>query len=352
MGQKEIQAILSHFPVPDHPSGIKPLESGYINRSYGIYYDGNPTFVLQQLNSSVFEDIAGLMDNLSLALPYLQRPDYSGPELIPAKTGALYLKTPSGEYWRLMTFVPNSCSYFFCKSEQMASEAGRILVVFHNLLDKARPEQFKNFLPDFHSLPIRLDQFDKALSGAASDRRQNAASAIEYAQSQRNRLLKKESEHLPLRVCHNDTKMSNILFSNKDVKALCLIDLDTIMPGYFHYDFGDALRTIVNPAPEDERDLEKITFNRNYCEAFVSGLSQAAPELSLKEMEYLAHGAQLMPFLHGLRAVTDYLLGDKYYRIAYPGQNLDRSLALFRFASLADTESLFLKEVIRKYFSN
>ena len=350
MGQKEINAVLSGFPVPKDPSRILSLNAGYINRSYAIAYGGKPAYVLQQLNTQVFEDITALMDNMSLALISLQRSDYSGPELIPTKTGAPFLKTPSGEYWRLMTFVPESCSYFFCTSEQMASEAGRILGVFHDLLKKAKPEQYKVFLPDFHSLSRRFGQFDKALERSSSDRKQKAGTAIKIAQAKGARLLEMEAKRLPLRICHNDTKMSNFLFSKEDGKALCLIDLDTLMPGYFHFDFGDALRTIVNPAPEDERDLDKISFNRNYCEAFVSGLSQAAPPLSPEEIESLTYGAQLMPFLHGLRALTDYLLGDLYYRVNYPNQNLDRCLALFKFAALAEAERPFLDEVIQKYF--
>ncbi|NNK31077.1 MAG: aminoglycoside phosphotransferase family protein [Flavobacteriaceae bacterium] len=350
MGQKEILAVLSGFPVPSHPSGIRPLDAGYINQSFAIEYEGKPTYVLQQLNTVVFEDVASLMDNLNLALSFLQDPDYPGPELIHTREGEPCLTTSSGEYWRLMTFVPDSSSYLFCTSERMASEAGHIIGVFHQLLSKADPEQFKTFLPDFHSLSKRLEQFDKALAQASSDRKKEAAPALNFVQTKRAQLLEKEDELLRLRVCHNDTKMSNILFSKKDGKALCLIDLDTIMPGYFHFDFGDALRTVVNPATEDERDLGKITFNRTYCEAFVSGLSKASPNLSPQEIRYLAHGAQLMPFLHGLRALTDYLLGDLYYRISYPGQNLDRTQALFQFTSLVESETPFLEEVIENYF--
>ncbi len=350
MGHKEIQAVLRDFPVPPQPTGIRPLDSGYINRSYAIKYNGRPAYVLQQLNTHVFPDIPGLMNNLEHALPLLHSEDYQGPELIPTKTGTSYLQSTSGKYWRLMTFVPDSCSHLFCTSEHMASQAGHILGVFHRLLEMADPHDFKEFLPEFQSLARRLEQFDNALASASSERKEKAASVINYTQSKRRQLLEKQNAQLAVRVCHNDTKMSNFLFSEQDAKALCLIDLDTIMPGYFYYDFGDALRTVVNPSPEDETDLHKITFDRNYCEAFVSGLSQSAPNLSEAEIKSLSYGAQEMPFLHGVRALTDFLQGDLHYRITYPTQNLDRSLALFQFASLAEKEMPFLEEVIASNF--
>ncbi len=350
MGPKEIHAVLSGFPVPHYPSEIRPLDSGYINRSFAVGYKGKPSYVLQQLNTHVFPDIPGLMKNLELALPLLRADDYEGPKLIPANSGSSYLKTNSGQYWRLMTFVPESSSYLFCSSEQMASEAGRILGLFHRLLENVTSGDFKEFLPEFQSLARRLEQFDHALSSASEERIEKAQAAIAYAQEKRAQLLEGQDPGLAVRVCHNDTKMSNFLFSIKDGKGLCLIDLDTIMPGYFYYDFGDALRTIVNPSPEDEKDLEKIAFNRGYCEAFISGLSQTVPQLGKKEIKSLSQGAQEMPFLHGVRALTDFLQGDLHYQITYPTQNLDRSLALFRFSSLVEKETPYLEEVIAKYF--
>lgn len=350
MGNKELQAILSYFPVPDNPSGITPLTKGYINRSFAIQYEGKPQYVLQELNTEVFRDIDGLMDNFRLALPYLQDPEYFGPDLILTRSGASYLKTDTGACWRLISFVPDSTAFLFCKDSQTAWEAGHILGVFHRCLSKANPDEFKSFIPQFQELGRRFKEFDEALPKAAGDRLKQANSAIAFAKSKRVSLLAKEATNLPIRVCHNDTKMSNFLFSEEDGKALCLVDLDTIMPGYFHYDFGDALRTIANPNLEEECDPDKIIFNRSYCEAFISGLSQAQPGLSKTELDFLPQGAQIMPFLHGLRALTDFLSGDRYYRVTYPNQNLDRSLGLFRFTALTEQEAPFLETLIQKYF--
>ncbi|MBT8179691.1 MAG: aminoglycoside phosphotransferase family protein [Eudoraea sp.] len=349
MGNEEIKAVLQNFPVPVDHIVIKPLSQGYINRSFVIAYKDSPDFLLQQINTKVFADVEALMANMVRALPHLKAPNYTGPELVYTKNGTSYLQTRNGGCWRLMTYVPDSASYLYCKDLKTAGEAGRILGLFHNLMSKARPTEYLEFIPGFHSLELRKRQFDLAREEATPARKRKAKKAIAYAQNTAESLLSWQDVSVPLRVCHNDTKMSNILFSKKEGKALCLVDLDTLMPGYFHCDFGDALRTVVNPAPEDEKNLDKISFNRAYCEAFVSGLSSVGPLLSRQEIEHLPFGAQLMPFLHGLRALTDFLMGDVYYQVSYPDQNLDRSLSLFRFAALAKEETPYLKEVIQKY---
>ena len=153
---------------------------------------------------------------------------------------------------------------------------------------------------------------------------------------------------LPVRLCHNDTKLNNILFSKTNNKALCLIDLDTLMKGYFFYDFGDAARTIANTAAEDEKDLNKITFNKELFSAFIDGLKNSTRFLSASELKTLPLGVVFMPFIHGLRALTDYLNGNIYYQVAYENQNLDRCLSLFNFAEKAYAEIDFISKEIKQ----
>ena len=350
MGNEEIKAVLQNFPVPVDHIEIKPLSQGYINRSFVIACKGSPDFVLQQLNTEVFADVEALMANMVRALSYLKGPNYTGPELVFTTNGASYLQTENGACWRLMTYVSNSTSHLYCQDPKTAYEAGRILGVFHSLLSKARPTSFVEFLPGFHSLKLRKKQFKKALKKAATTRKQKAAKAIDLAQHLTDILLSMRDIAVPRRVCHYDTKMSNFLFSKTDGKALCLVDLDTLMPGYFYCDFGDAVRTVVSSAPEDEKDPNKIEFRMDYFEAFLKGMKPHSDFLSRKDIEALPYGVVLMPFLHGLRALTDFLMGDVYYQVTYPDQNLDRALSLFRFASLAEETSGHIKEVIRKYF--
>ncbi len=349
MGHEELKTILLHFPVPVDHLEIKPLKQGYINRSFVVAHKGSPDYLLQQINTEVFTNVEALMGNMVRALPYLKGINYTGPDLITTKEGTSYLKTKNGNCWRLITYVPNSKGYLFCQDPVMAREAGRILGLFHSHMSEARPEEFPEFIPGFHSLNLRKKQFEEALTDATPERKQKAEKAISHAQQQANSLSSKGRFSIPVRVCHNDTKMSNFLFSKRDGKGLCLVDLDTLMPGYFYYDFGDAIRTIVNAVPEDEKDLDNITFRLDYFEAFLKGLKPHAGCLSKEDIESLPFGVVQMPFLHGLRALTDFLLGDKYYQVSYPEQNLDRSLSLFRFAALAQEMSPKCKEVIQKY---
>jgi len=150
-----------------------------------------------------------------------------------------------------------------------------------------------------------------------------------------------------VRVCHNDTKLNNILFSAKK-KSLCLIDLDTLMPGTFLYDFGDAVRTIANTAPEDEIDLSRINFRTELFEAFMDGLSMNKEIFTKAEIEQMSLGAALMPFLHGIRALTDFLENNRYYKVSYEMQNLDRCMSLFTFSQLAIDHQQEMKKIVKE----
>ena len=349
MGYEEIKAVLLNFPVPSDHIEIHPLKQGYINRSFVISRTGSPDFLLQQINTQVFADVETLMGNLVRALPYLKDPHYDGPELIHTRPGTSCLQTKNGDCWRLMTYVPDSTSYLYCRDPKTAREAGKILGLFHSLMSKARVEDFAEFLPGFHSLRLRRSQFELALEKTTPSRKLKAEQALSFAQQMTDSLLSGVDVSAPLRVCHNDTKMSNFLFSKTEGKALCLVDLDTLMPGYFYYDFGDAIRTIVNSAPEDEKDLNKISFRFDLFEAFIEGLKPHSAFLTREDIEALPYGVVLMPFLHGLRALTDFLLGDVYYQVTYPDQNLDRAKSLFHFSTLAEDEAGKIRAVIQKY---
>ena len=352
MGYEEIKAVLQNFPVPIDQLDIKPLKQGYINRSFVIVCQGSPDYLLQQINTAVFTNVDALMGNMVRALPYLNHPEYQGPELIPTRQGTSYLSTENGDCWRLMTYVPHSTSYLYCQDPEIAREAGRILALFHSLMNEANPEVFLEFIPGFHSLKLRKKQLDEALEKASQGRKQKAKKAVSLAKQLTDELVSIADISAPVRICHNDTKMSNFLFSKKGGKGFCLVDLDTLMPGYFYCDFGDVVRTVVSSAPEDEKDLKKITFRFDYFEAFLQGMKPHSSFLTKGDIEALSYGVVLMPLLHGIRALTDYLSGDIYYQVSYPDQNLDRCISLFRFASLASKKSDTITEVIQRYLSS
>lgn len=331
---EDLSGILGQFQLANEPYEFSALHIGYINDTYLVSLHSRPKYILQRVNHSVFEDVEGLMGNMAKALANLKSEDYTGIEIVRTHRGQPYFSNEKG-HWRMMTYLDDSTTFNTTTSAEIAFEAGRIIGLFHTLLEQVDAQGFVDTIPDFHSLDLREKQFDKALSLAPKARRQEASSAIAFAQNMLLRLREMAPGKLPIRICHNDTKLNNILFSKQTGKALCLIDLDTLMKGYFHYDFGDAIRTIVNTAPEDETDHRKITFERHLFEAFIKGMAANGSFLTSNEILALPYGALLLPFLHGIRALTDYLQGNIYYKVTYENQNLDRCLSLFDFTGKA-----------------
>ena len=343
--EKELHAILSEFKITPKEYTFQPLTNGFINDTFLVLTDRTPLFILQRINHQVFENIEGLMLNIDAALKQLKANDYTQIKLIPAVSGKTYFSCNSG-YWRIMTYIANSTTYNTTIDSEVAFEAGRIIGKFHALLGKAEPNQYVDTIPKFHNLELRKMQFLAALSRATTEKTKIASAAISFAHDTLVKIEAMENKQLPLRICHNDTKLNNILFSKTSNKALCLIDLDTIMKGHFHYDFGDAIRTIVNTANEDEQDHSKITFEKNLFEAFTNGLAHNGSFLSKEEVEALAYGVILMPFLHGIRALTDYLNDNIYYKVTYENQNLDRCLSLFDFTQKALNELEYIRKTL------
>lgn len=348
----ELNRILRYFSVSDTEYTFSTLTQGFINDTFLVFDDGSPRYILQRINHKVFQNISGVMNNIERALRYLDAPDYGNINLVRTKAGHGYLELEDGtsDYWRMMTYIDGSIAHNTTTDAKIAFEAGRIIGKFHLLLEDADIENYVDTIPRFHNLALRKEQFVEALSAAGPEKKGTATPAIEFAGEILTILEKMDFTQLPVRICHNDTKLNNILFSKDTDKALCLIDLDTLMKGYFPYDFGDAVRTIVNTAPEDELDHSKITFEKDLFEAFVEGLATNRSIYSKKEIETLPWGAVLMPFLHGLRALTDFLNGNIYYKVAYENQNLDRCLSLFDFTRKAQMEVDYMEEVVHGKF--
>ncbi|NNJ88806.1 MAG: aminoglycoside phosphotransferase family protein [Eudoraea sp.] len=332
MDSKLAEMALEHFVIERKRYDVSPIVQGYINNTFKIVDNGIPKYLLQHLNRDVFQDIPGLMQNLQAILPLLNQKGYSSIDLTPTKARTPFYKDMDGEYWRLMTYIPESISYNTTKDLNVAYESGRILGVFHRLLKDLPETALLETIPGFHDLDKRVNEFQKAKKNASLDRSEKAKKWILFTETTLSKINANLPRELPIRICHNDTKLNNFLFSKKTGKALCLIDLDTVMPGYFHFDFGDAIRTIVNPNPEDQKELGEISFDLKMAEAFLHGLKESDLELTATEKKALPYGAVLMPFLHGLRALTDYLNNDIYYQVRYPEQNLDRSKSLFTVA--------------------
>lgn len=316
------------------------FDSGHINDSFYVKVADKELceLFLQKINTNVFKDAEGLMHNIERftsiqsenAHKFQDGKLFSHfPELIRTSTGNSFFKADENNYWRVLTFVPGSYTHEVVKNEEMAYEAGKVVGAFHLLLENADPGEFSETIPFFHNMDWRLKEFENAISEDVSKRLKGVEQWIETILLHREQMCTVNrlgvAGKIPLRVMHNDTKLSNILFDKKE-KAICLVDLDTIMPGYIHYDYGDALRSMSSSANEDERDMSKILFLENYFKAFTVGyLSKTKDIITEDEKKTLYLGPLMMTFIMGLRFLTDYLRGDIYYKIAYSEQNLVRA---------------------------
>lgn len=342
---EELNKILVHFQLEEKEYFFSGLDNGFINDTYLVSESDIPKYILQRINHGVFTNVEGLMGNVGNALKLLKADNYTQIKLVKSKLGKTYYSDANG-FWRMMTYIDGSTTYDTTNSAEIAFEAGRIIGKFHLLMAQADLKKYTDTIPKFHNLELRKMQFLAAFAKASDAKLKIASNAISFARKTLKTLEKMENKELPYRICHNDTKLNNILYSNETQKSLCLIDLDTLMKGHFHYDFGDAIRTIVNTAPEDEENHSKITFKKNLFEAFVSGLAQNDSFLTKEEIEALPYGAILLPFLHGIRALTDYLNDNIYYKVAYENQNLDRCLSLFAFTKRALDEVAFMHSAV------
>jgi len=340
-----VSTILQHFCVEKKSYALETINNGYINDTYMVLDNENPVYVLQRINHNVFSDIDGIMANIKNVLINLNDEHYRKIDLIKTTGDKPYHDNENG-YWRLMSYINNSTTYNTTNYANIAFEAGSIIGKFHQLMEGAHIGDYVDTIPNFHNLEFRKKEFLSAKAVAETAKLDIAKDPVLFANEILEKLKVLNKTSLPVRICHNDTKLNNILFSKESNKALCLIDLDTIMKGHFYYDFGDAVRTIVNTAPEDEKELHKITFERGLFNAFVDGIAANGPFLSKEEMHTLAIGVVFMPFIHGLRALTDYLNNNVYYKVAYENQNLDRCISLFDFTQKALNELDYMQEVV------
>lgn len=329
----DFQSILIQFDLSG-PCKVQPYGSGHINDTF-LVDDGVSKRLLQRINRHIFTQVPALMDNILKVTNALKTkaPDLVSLELFSSKTGSAFVCDAEGSYWRLLKFIPDSISYDRISDPKLAFEAGRVTGQFHRLLDGFETTTLFVTLPNFHHMGLRLKRFFEAVETDPYNRVQPITDLIEFVRQRSydycllDRLI--EDGSLPVRVVHNDPKINNILFNKAD-KGICMIDLDTLMPGCLLHDFGDAIRTTANNAEEDEPDTQKVSINLQLFEAYVKGfLSETASILKSAEIEHLAFSSQVLTFIIGLRFLTDYIEGDQYFKIAFPLHNLQRAKAQF-----------------------
>lgn len=324
--------ILTHFGLTPAQYAVQPFGSGLINHTWKIStHDGQPRYILQQINTAVFkrpEDIALNIGNLGA---YLQKhsPNYLFAGALPDSNGTYLYVDEKKQYFRLFPFIARSHSVDMVHSPEQAFEAARQFARFTRLLSGFDTGLLKITIPQFHDLSLRYRQFTDALANGNKIRIGNAAELISYLQQQR-RLVDtyeqiKKDPGFRLRVIHHDTKISNVLF-DPHKKGLCVIDLDTVMPGYYISDVGDMMRTYLSPVSEEEKDFLQIQVREAFFTAIAQGyLGELNNELTPVEKQHFFYAGQFMIYMQALRFLTDHLNDDVYYGARYEGHNLIRA---------------------------
>ena len=338
---QNIADVVSAFHVEGDLQAIVPYGTGHINDTYAVSISlgGTPVrYLLQRVNHEIFKDVPGLMDNVDRVCSHLQkRLKAEGAEdasrrslhLIQTRTDMPYYLDDNGLYWRMYIFIEGASGHDVIQNERQAYLAARAFAEFQAQLVDLPGERLSESIPDFHHTPKRFAHLKKMIAEDPCGRAASAAAEIEWflahAEMADTLIDLKDAGKIPERVTHNDTKLNNILIDDKTDEAMCVIDLDTIMPGLSLYDFGDLVRTSTSPVADDEKDPSKVTMQLPMYRALVEGfLSAGHAYLNETEIEHLAASACTITFECGSRFLSDYLAGDTYFKTKYDDHNLVR----------------------------
>jgi hypothetical protein len=335
--QEVITAFEQYTPgLPAHSAGkitVEPVGQGLIHRTYKISSELKTSFLLQQINQSVFPSPEDVQENLILLTQYAEY-EFTGLRLAwpryYSQQDSLY-KDENGNYWRAFEFIEDSFSANVAKSPAQARAVAKAFAKFTAAFEELNTDQLKIVIPGFHDLSFRYGQFEEALQGEYYERMPKALPlADELKQRERYRhfyeIITESPDDFPVRVMHHDAKISNVLFRKKNGKLICVVDLDTAMPGYFFSDIGDMIRSMSCSLDENSPDFNKLKIRKSYYEAITGGyLSVMNKFFTGAEKKYIHYAGLILIFMQALRFLTDYLDGDRYYQITYPEQNFDRA---------------------------
>ncbi|MHA4806616.1 phosphotransferase enzyme family protein [Flavitalea flava] len=323
-------SVLAAYGLKEDECTIRAYGTGLINHTWKITSKGKE-YILQHINQDVFGQPDLIAENINAVADYLNRhfPEYLFIKPLNTLDGRSLVYDQEHGYFRLIPFVPGSHTYDVAEDSRLAYEAARQFGKFTKLLSGFPADQLHFTLPDFHNLSLRCKQFETALTQGNPSRIREAKEQIDTLR-QFDYILT-EFEHIRnhtgfrIRVTHHDTKISNVLFDPSD-KGLCVIDLDTVMPGYFISDLGDIFRTYLSPVSEEERDFKKISVREDYFQAIVQGyLGEMKEELSQKEIGHVVYAGKFMIYMQAIRFLADHLNNDIYYGAKYEGHNLVRA---------------------------
>jgi len=358
--------IVAQFNYEGRFVESKPYGLGHINDTFAvtcIKANGNPIrYILQRINTNIFKTPENLMENIKNVTTWLNdkikatggNPERETLNLIDTISGKSFYVSSLGDFWRSYKFIEGAQTYQVVENLRHFYNAGKALGNFEQLLADFPAEKLHETIPDFHNTRKRYETFLEALSKDVMNRAKDVQKEIDFVLSrgaETSLLVNLLNEGmLPLRVTHNDTKFNNVMIDNETGEGICVIDLDTIMPGLSLYDFGDSIRSGANPAEEDEKDLSKVCMDLELYEHFTMGFLEGTNHsLTTAELEYLPLGAKMMTFECGIRFLTDHLNGDTYFKVHRENHNLDRARTQFKMVADMEGKIDQMKAIVQKY---
>jgi Ser/Thr protein kinase RdoA (MazF antagonist) len=345
--EDHLQHISQQFRIYGQILHAEPCKIGHINETYTATYDQGGVlvrYIHQKVNQSVFRQPEKVMENMMRVTTHLQQKLATSRArqrtrraltVVPTHDGRAYYCDGNGDFWRTLVFVERVQSFEAVQTPGQAYEAGRAFGEFQSLLADLPGARLHETIPDFHNARKRFAALVKAIEEDHHGRAANAGDEIKFALAQEpwvGTLLDAQARgEVPERITHNDTKFNNVMLDWETGRAMCVVDLDTVMPGLVHYDFGDMVRTTTSPTLEDEEDLSKVAMQTPMFEGLARGYVEATRDfLTPGEKQHLAFAGRLITYTIGIRFLTDYLLGDVYFRVHRPHHNLDRCRTQFK----------------------
>lgn len=358
-----LREIFNYFTADGTFKNGEPYGSGHIHDTFRIETKekNKDDYILQRLNNKIFKNIPELQHNIERVTIHLRNKLKSIPgsdikreclSLIASRDGKSWIVDKDGNYWRMYIFISNHRSYNVVDSPDKAFEGGKAIGRFQAMLSDMPGGPLFDTIPWFHNIERRLQTLKSKI-------KENPAGRVDSLSYEISQVLQREEEmkiilklgaegRIPLRITHNDTKFNNILLDEND-KALCVIDLDTVMSGFVHYDFGDAIRTAANAASEDEKDHSRIVMDIELFKAYSEGyLSETGNTLNEVEKEYLAFSPRLITYTIAVRFLTDFIDGDNYFKINHKLHNLQRARAQLKLVMSMEEQYEAMKSIISR----
>jgi aminoglycoside phosphotransferase (APT) family kinase protein len=353
----DVRSVARDFEILGEFCSAAPYGSGHINDTYCAVFQqaGVPVrYILQRINHNIFKDPVALMENIQRVTAHLGAKVAGENDasrrvltLVPTRAGKACHLDADGNYWRTYLFIEKAQTYDAVESRDQAFKAAQAFGRFQQLLVDLPAPRLHDTIPDFHHTPKRFFALEQAIAADVAGRATLAKPEIDFALRHKKISSVLLDANLPERVTHNDTKFNNVMLDDATGEGICVIDLDTVMPGLALYDFGDMVRTTTSPTKEDERDLTKVQMQFPMFEALVKGyLSTAGGFLTKAEKQLLAFSGKLITFEIGLRFLTDYLSGDTYFKTHRQGHNLDRCRTQFKLVESIEQQESKMSQLV------